>query len=65
MHPYSPVAIQYSTLNVDDEIIFSNMAAELDDVDIVLLTALPEDADRTNAELAGLSPAPPCTGCGG
>jgi len=36
------------------------MAIELDDVDIVLLTALQEDADRTNVELArlaGLSPA--------
>jgi len=36
------------------------MAVELDDVDIVLLTALQEDADRTNvelAQLAGLSPA--------
>src|SRR5579864_4554610 len=36
------------------------MAIELDDVDIELLTALQEDADRTNVELArlaGLSPA--------
>src|SRR5258707_15766488 len=36
------------------------MAAELDDVDIRLLTALQADADRTNVELAriaGLSPA--------
>jgi Lrp/AsnC family transcriptional regulator, leucine-responsive regulatory protein len=36
------------------------MAVQLDDVDIVLLTALQEDADRTNVELArlaGLSPA--------
>jgi Lrp/AsnC family leucine-responsive transcriptional regulator len=36
------------------------MAVELDDVDILLLTALQEDADRTNVELArlaGLSPA--------
>ena len=36
------------------------MAAELDEIDIVLLTALQEDADRTNVELArlaGLSPA--------
>jgi Lrp/AsnC family leucine-responsive transcriptional regulator len=35
-------------------------AAELDEVDILLLTALQEDADRTNVELArlaGLSPA--------
>jgi DNA-binding Lrp family transcriptional regulator len=36
------------------------MAVKLDDVDILLLTALQEDADRTNVELArlaGLSPA--------
>ena len=36
------------------------MAVELDDVDVQLLTALQEDADRTNigkARLAGLSPA--------
>jgi len=36
------------------------MAVELDEVDIQLLTALQEDADRTNVELArlaGLSPA--------
>src|SRR5437667_11993122 len=36
------------------------MAIPLDDVDIQLLTALQEDADRTNVELArlaGLSPA--------
>jgi Lrp/AsnC family transcriptional regulator, leucine-responsive regulatory protein len=36
------------------------MAVQLDDVDIQLLTALQEDADRTNVELArlaGLSPA--------
>jgi Lrp/AsnC family leucine-responsive transcriptional regulator len=36
------------------------MAAELDEVDVMLLSALQEDADRTNVELArltGLSPA--------
>jgi DNA-binding Lrp family transcriptional regulator len=36
------------------------MAVELDDIDIILLTALQIDADRTNVELArlaGLSPA--------
>ena len=36
------------------------MAVELDDVDVILLTALQADADRTNVELArlaGLSPA--------
>jgi Lrp/AsnC family leucine-responsive transcriptional regulator len=43
-----------------DEIIFHNMAVELDEVDVQLLTALQADADRTNVELArlvGLSPA--------
>jgi Lrp/AsnC family leucine-responsive transcriptional regulator len=42
------------------EIKFRDMAVPLDDVDIQLLTALQEDADRTNVELArlaGLSPA--------
>jgi Lrp/AsnC family leucine-responsive transcriptional regulator len=42
------------------EIKFRVMAVPLDDVDIQLLTALQEDADRTNVELArlaGLSPA--------
>ena len=40
--------------------VFCTMAVELDDVDIHLLTALQQDADRTNVELArlaGLSPA--------
>jgi Lrp/AsnC family transcriptional regulator, leucine-responsive regulatory protein len=39
---------------------FCKMAISLDDVDLYLLTALQEDADRTNVELArlvGLSPA--------
>src|SRR5215470_3825774 len=39
---------------------FSNMAIELDEIDILLLSALQDDADRTNLELAkiaGLSPA--------
>ena len=42
------------------KIIFCNMAVELDEVDVKLLTALQADADRTNVELArlvGLSPA--------
>jgi Lrp/AsnC family transcriptional regulator, leucine-responsive regulatory protein len=42
------------------EILFGEMAVELDEVDVKLLTALQEDADRTNLELArvaGLSPA--------
>jgi Lrp/AsnC family transcriptional regulator, leucine-responsive regulatory protein len=42
------------------QLLFSNMAVPLDDIDIVLLTELQADADRTNVELAriaGLSPA--------
>jgi len=42
------------------EIIFCFMAISLDEVDIALLTALQENADRTNVQLArlvGLSPA--------
>jgi DNA-binding Lrp family transcriptional regulator len=42
------------------EIIICEMAVDLDDIDIRLLTALQGDADRTNVELArmvGLSPA--------
>jgi Lrp/AsnC family transcriptional regulator, leucine-responsive regulatory protein len=40
--------------------LFRTMAVKLDEVDLKLLTALQEDADRTNVELArlvGLSPA--------
>jgi Lrp/AsnC family transcriptional regulator, leucine-responsive regulatory protein len=40
--------------------LFGNMAVQLDEIDIQLLTALQADADRTNVELArltGLSPA--------
>src|SRR6266851_6199667 len=60
MYPYSPVAAKNSSLELSNEIIFCVMASELDEVDITLLTALQEDADRTNVELArmaGLSPA--------
>jgi len=60
MHPYSPVTIQYSPLELVYEIIFCFMAVDLDEIDIQLLTELQEDADRTNVELArlvGLSPA--------
>src|SRR5215469_1910509 len=60
MRPWSPVGIQCSPSETSDEIIFCIVAVELDDVDIQLLTALQEDADRTNVELArlaGLSPA--------
>ena len=54
------MVVQNSSVGHYDDIIFSIMAVSLDDVDIVLLTALQEDADRTNVELArlaGLSPA--------
>jgi Lrp/AsnC family transcriptional regulator, leucine-responsive regulatory protein len=47
-------------LMTSGQIVFGNMAVELDEVDIRLLNALQEDADRTNLELArvaGLSPA--------
>ena len=47
-------------MTANNEIIFCLMAVSLDDIDIQLLTALQEDADRTNVELArlvGLSPA--------
>src|ERR1700730_3203731 len=60
MHPYSPVGTQYSLSNAISDIKFSTMAISLDEVDVQLLTALQEDADRTNVELArltGLSPA--------
>ena len=52
--------VQNLTVEHSYQIIFSTMAVSLDDVDIILLTALQEDADRTNVELArlaGLSPA--------
>src|ERR1700761_3184807 len=56
----SRTAIRYSPLRPISNIKFRSMAVPLDDVDIQLLTALQEDADRTNVELArmaGLSPA--------
>jgi Lrp/AsnC family leucine-responsive transcriptional regulator len=43
-----------------DEIIFRTVAAELDEIDVQLVRALQEDADRPNVQLAklvGLSPA--------
>jgi Lrp/AsnC family leucine-responsive transcriptional regulator len=52
--------VQDSLTRRYNDIIFSIMAVSLDDVDILLLNALQEDADRTNVELArlaGLSPA--------
>src|SRR3984893_6443985 len=60
MHLYLPVAMKNSSLELNNEIIFCAMAVELEEGDIKLLTALQEDADRTNLELArlaGLSPA--------
>src|SRR5436309_13817419 len=60
MSPYSPVIARRSPGNAIYEIKFCLMTASLDEVDIQLLSALQEDADRTNVELArlvGLSPA--------
>ena len=54
------MGVQNSSVRQHNDTIFGIMAISLDDVDIVLLTALQEDADRTNVELArlaGLSPA--------
>src|SRR6201996_1337659 len=60
MSPYSPVITRRSPVSAFYEIKFCFMAISLDEVDIQLLSALQEDADRTNVELArltGLSPA--------
>src|SRR5438874_12640887 len=60
MHPYSPVGVQHLPVDVIGDIKFCTVAVSLDEVDVQLLTALQEDADRTNVELArltGLSPA--------
>src|SRR5256885_14057956 len=60
MHPYTLIAGLYSAFSASDDIEFRVMAVPLDEVDIQLLSALQEDADRTNVELArltGLSPA--------
>src|SRR6266851_4498646 len=54
------MATRYSPPEVIYKIMFGSMTVPLDDIDIQLLTALQEDADRTNVELArmaGLSPA--------
>jgi Lrp/AsnC family transcriptional regulator, leucine-responsive regulatory protein len=51
---------RYSASEALNKIIFSAMAVALDDIDLMLLTELQADADRTNVELArlvGLSPA--------
>src|ERR1700748_716806 len=60
MSPYSPVITRRSPVSAFNEIKFCFMATSLDEVDIQLLSALQEDADRTNvdpARLTGLSPA--------
>ena len=47
-------------IKVSNQLLFGNMAVELNEVDIQLLSELQVDADRTNVELArivGLSPA--------
>src|SRR6266851_3632418 len=56
MYPYSPVGIQSLPSSRSYAIIFCIMAVELDEIDIQLLTALQEDADRTNVELARHDP---------
>jgi len=56
----SPLLARNLLVIVISEILFCKMAVELDEVDVTLLIALQEDADRTNLELArvaGLSPA--------
>jgi Lrp/AsnC family transcriptional regulator, leucine-responsive regulatory protein len=60
MHLPSAIPAWKTSFGSFDEIIFGNMAVELDDIDIELLGELQADADRTNVELArlvGLSPA--------
>jgi Lrp/AsnC family leucine-responsive transcriptional regulator len=54
------MTVQNLTLRHYYNIMFCIMAVQLDEVDVTLLTALQQDADRTNvqlARLAGLSPA--------
>jgi Lrp/AsnC family transcriptional regulator, leucine-responsive regulatory protein len=60
MPSVSPTRTASLELAVFCQLLFSNMAVSLDDIDIMLLTELQADADRTNVELArivGLSPA--------
>src|SRR6202453_1922470 len=60
MSSWSPIAAQNLSVSANNEIIFCTMAVSLDEIDVQLLTALQQDADRTNVELArlvGLSPA--------
>ena len=57
---FSPTDLQNLLARSLNEIIFSTMATQLDDVDVTLLNELQVDASRTNVELArlvGLSPA--------
>jgi Lrp/AsnC family transcriptional regulator, leucine-responsive regulatory protein len=52
--------VRNSGLQTEDEILFGNVALELDEIDLRLLAELQADADRTNIELSrlvGLSPA--------
>jgi Lrp/AsnC family transcriptional regulator, leucine-responsive regulatory protein len=58
--PWSAAQARSCSIWVLGKILFCDMAVELDDIDMELLTALQADADRTNVELArlvGLSPA--------
>src|SRR6202050_3488116 len=60
MSSWSPMAAQNLSVSANNDIIFCTMAVSLDEIDVQLLTALQEDADRTNVQLArlvGLSPA--------
>jgi Lrp/AsnC family transcriptional regulator, leucine-responsive regulatory protein len=60
MHTFCQPRTESWLTNVVSQLILSVMAVELDEVDVKLLTALQEDADSTNVELArlvGLSPA--------
>ena len=58
MHPYPPVGVQHLPVDVIGDIKFCTVAVSLDEVDVQLLTALQEDADRTNVELARLTKTP-------
>jgi DNA-binding Lrp family transcriptional regulator len=60
MIQFHRAVLRNSDINPLDEILFGNMAAELDEIDLLLLAELQADADRTNVELSrqvGLSPA--------
>jgi Lrp/AsnC family transcriptional regulator, leucine-responsive regulatory protein len=56
---HGPV-VRNSGIGPVNKVLFGNMAVELDEIDLQLLTELQVDADRTNVELSrlvGLSPA--------